>query len=107
MFELPRSVVLLRQVAGRLWLSSIGRRMYVAFLVSCAVYAGLLAASRFGGLLTDWLTPQSLLVVPAVAAVAALLSVKRPTPIDAARAVDRRHGTKDLFLTVALIEQSA
>ena len=107
MFELPRSVVLLRQVTARLWLAALGKRMYTAFLISCAVYAGLLVASRFGGLLTEWLTPQTLLAVPAVAALVALATLRRPTTLDAARAVDHQHGTKDLFLTVALIEKSA
>jgi hypothetical protein len=37
----------------------------------------------------------------------ALLWHRRPTLVDAARAVDHKNGTKDLFLTVALIEKSA
>src|SRR5262249_37450573 len=42
-----------------------------------------------------------------LAVLAAVLWHRQPTLIDAARAIDRQHGTKDLFLTVALIEQSA
>src|SRR5262245_56121809 len=107
MFQLPRSVQLLRRVALRLHLAAIGRRLYVTFLAGCAMYAVFLLASRLAGLYTEWVTPQTLLVVPALAVVVALLWHQRPTLVDAARAVDHQHGTKDLFLTVALIEKSA
>jgi hypothetical protein len=107
MFQLPRSAQLLKRVVLRLHLAAIGRRLYVTFLVGCAVYAGLLLASRFTGYYTEWLTLQTILIVPAVAAIVAVLWHKRPTLVDAARAVDRQHGTKDLFLTVALLEKSA
>lgn len=107
MFELPRSVQLLKQVAVRLRLAAIGSRLYLAFLIWCAVYAGLLAAARFGGVLTDWVTPLSLLVVPGLAILTALLWHRRPTLVEAARTVDQKNGTKDLFLTLALLEKSA
>ena len=43
MFELPRSLQLLKRVAVRLRLASIGSRLYAAFIVSCVVYAAILA----------------------------------------------------------------
>jgi hypothetical protein len=107
MFQLPRSARLLKRVLLRLHLAAIGRRLYVTFLVACAVYAGLLLASRLSGYYPEWVTLRTMLLVPAVAAIVALLWHKRPTLVDAARAVDRQNGTKDLFLTVALLEKSA
>jgi hypothetical protein len=107
MFQLPRSVQLLKRVALRLHLAAIGTRFYVTFLVACAIYAVLLLATRLTGYYTEWLTARTMLIVPAVAALVALLWHHRPSLVDAARAVDRQHGTKDLFLTVALIEKSA
>jgi hypothetical protein len=107
MFELPRSIQLLRRVAVRLRLASIGDRLYAAFLVCCAAYAAFLIAARFGGLVTGWVTPLTLLAVPTIALLVGLLWHHRPTLVEAARAVDRKNGTKDLFLTVALIEKSA
>src|SRR5262245_66671069 len=105
MFQLPRSDQLLKRVVLRLHLAALGRGLYLTFLVACAAYGGLLLASRFTGFYTEWLTVQTMMVVPAVAAIVALLWHKRPTLVDAARAVDRQHGTKDLFLTVALLEK--
>jgi hypothetical protein len=107
MFELPRSVKLLRRVAVRLQLAAIGRRLNLTFLAFCGAYAGLLAASRFGGVLTEWVTPFTLLAVPVLAVLVALLWHRRPTLVEAARAVDQTNGTKDLFLTLSLLEKSA
>jgi hypothetical protein len=107
MFPLPRSVQLLKKVALRLHLAAIARRLYVTFLAGCAIYALFLLASRLTGYYTEWVTTRTMLAVPALAVIVALLWHRRPTLVDAARAVDRQHGTKDLFLTVALIEKSA
>jgi hypothetical protein len=107
MFELPRSLQLLKKVAFRLRLASIGARMYGAFIGCCAVYAAMLLVSRLGGVWTDWPVPTSLLAIPVAALLVSILWHKRPTSLDAARAIDSRNGTKDLFLTVALIEKTA
>jgi hypothetical protein len=107
MFQLPRSIQLLKKVSLRLHLAAIARRLYVTFLVGLAIYALLLVASRLTGYYTEWVTTRTMLAVPALAVIAALVWHRRPTLVDAARAVDRQHGTKDLFLTVALIEESA
>jgi hypothetical protein len=107
MFDLPRSLQLLKRVAVRLRLAAIGKRLYVAFIVSCIIYAAVLVTSRFGGVYTDWLTPASLAFVPAVAILAGMALHRRPTLMEAARAIDQKTGTKDLFLTVAMIEKSA
>lgn len=107
MFESPRTRALLRQVGRRLHLAVFGGRMYWTFLISCAIYAVTLLVGRLCGVGAEWLTPSSLLLVPGVALVAALVWHHRPTAIEAARVIDRHNGTKDLFLTVALIESSA
>src|SRR5262249_21780975 len=107
MFQLPQSIQLLKRVALRLHVAAIGRRLYITLLIGCGLYAIFLLVSRLGGLYTEWVSPRTLLIVPALAALVALLWHNRPTLVDAARAVDRQHGTKDLFLTVALIEKSA
>src|SRR5438046_5854679 len=113
MFQLPRSLQLLKHVVMRLRLASFGARVYRAFLACCALYAAFLLASRLGGLWTDWTnwtdwaTPVTIGLVPGVALLIGLAWHRRPTLVDAARAVDQQHGTKDLFLTVALIEKSA
>lgn len=107
MFELPRSLKLLKHVVVRLRLASIGARVYRAFLACCALYAAFLLASRLGGLWTEWASPIWLVLIPAIAAMVGLAWHRRPTLVEAARAVDQQNGTKDLFLTVALIEKSA
>ncbi len=98
---------LLRRVTLRLRLAAIGRRFYLLFLVLCAAFAAFLVGSRLTGFYTEWANVQTLLVIPALAVLIAVLWHRRPTLLDAARAVDHQHGTKDLFLTLTLIEQSA
>lgn len=107
MFESPRTRALLTQVARRLRLATFGGSVYWTFLVCCGVYATALLIARFCGIASDWLTPASLLAVPAIALLVALLWHHRPTAVEAARVIDRHNGTKDLFLTVALIDNSA
>jgi hypothetical protein len=107
MFTLPKSMQLLRRVTLRLRLAAIGRRFYLLFLVLCAAFAAFLVGSRLTGFYTEWANVQTLLVIPALAVLIAVLWHRRPTLLDAARAVDHQHGTKDLFLTLTLIEQSA
>ncbi len=113
MLQMPRSLQLLKQVVIRLRLASIGARVYRAFLAFCAVYGAFLLVSRLGGFWiewtnwTDWKTPVGLALVPGLALLIGLAWHRRLNLVDAARAIDQQHGTKDLFLTVALIEKSA
>lgn len=106
MSDLPQSSALLRRVAARLRLRSFCGRFYVAFLACCGIYAVVLLASRLFGLIPDRFEPETLLAIPAGALAAAFLWHRRPTPVDAARAVDRHGQTKDLFLTLALLDNS-
>ena len=107
MFDSPKSVALLKRVALRLHLAALAGRLYGTFLVCCVAYGVLLVSGRLTGFATEWLTPASLVIVPGLAAIIALLWHHRPNVVEAARVVDRHSGTKDLFLTVALIDNTA
>lgn len=98
---------MLRQTARRLRLVSLGSRFYDSLLICCGLYAAALLIGRLCGVGGDWLTPASLLVVPVIAFAVAAIWHKRPTLLDAARVADQHAGSRDLFLTVALIENSA
>jgi len=98
---------MLRRVAMRLQLATIGRTFYAAFLLASAVFAAGLVTSRLAGIMLGWFNLWSLAAVPAAAMLATLILHRRPTAVDAARVVDRTTATKDLFLTIALLENSA
>ena len=102
-----RSRHLLEGVRFRQRLAGFGRWAFRCLLVLAGLYALLLVTSRLLGLIPDWFTWQSLLLVPAAALLAAFLLHRRPATTDAARLVDSRMATKDLFLTVARIEAAA
>jgi hypothetical protein len=108
MLNLAQSQALLRRVANRLRIAAFGRRFYTVFLALCGLYALLLVISRAGAALPDWLFgPPWMAALSGAALLLSLLLQHRPTRVEAARALDRHSGTKDLFLTLALIETSA
>jgi hypothetical protein len=87
-------------------MGSIGQRFYLSFLACCGLYAVLFLASRLLGLIPNVFEPLSLALIPASAAVFSLMFHRRPTPVEAARKIDRHYGTKDLFLTTILLKKS-
>ena len=97
---------LLSAVALRRSLVNLSRRFYVLALGFTGAYAAFLLCSRLLGLLPDWYTPVSLLVVPAAASLVAALLFRRVDQKSAARLVDARMRTKDLFLTTMLLAES-
>ena len=97
---------LLDRVALRERLGGVVHRFEVFVLVFAGLYAALLLVSRLSALIPDWFPPLTLLTVPLVVPLLAVLAHRRPSRLDAARAVDRRAETKDLFLTTTLIEGS-
>jgi len=97
---------LLRRTVRRLQIASFTKQWYRWVIIIGVLYAALLLASRLLGVIPNWFEPRSLMAVPVLAALASLLFQKRPTSVDAARAVDGACGTKDLFLTVSLLEES-
>ncbi len=107
MGQFPKSGELLRRVAQRLYLAHVGRFAYRVSLVLAGLYAALLLVSRFTGLIPDWFSVPSLLVVPVVAVLLSLLFLRRPAVADAARKVDGHERTKDLFLTLTTLDRAA
>ena len=100
------TLVMLRRVGTRLRLASFGKRFYLIWLGACVAYGVLLLTSRLTGLLLEGFPLTTLVAIPLVAAGLGLLFHRRPSMTEAARAVDRQSGTKDLFLTTVLLEQS-
>ena len=107
MSNAPKCLALLNRVATRLRLITFGRRFYLFFLVAASVYVAGLIASRLLGLQLDWFRPATLALLPLSAALLSLLPHQPVTSIDAARRVDRHRGTKDLFLAMASLDNSA
>lgn len=101
---------LLAQVLKRMQLAAIGRRFFATFLVCCSLFASVLLAARFSGLIilpaaeSTWLAFSA---VPLVAGLLAWVLHRRPSLPDAARLVDRSTGAKDLYLTVSMLGTSA
>jgi hypothetical protein len=99
----PRTQRLLERTAGRLYLADLGcwlHRTWLGVAVLCLV---LLLCARLlalipAGPLVQWLWMG---VVAAIAA--AFLLAKKPAPKVAARVLDERTGSKELFLTTALL----
>lgn len=107
MIESPLSVRLLAAVRRRLFLAALGTFWYRALLVLCGIYAAGLLIARLTGYGPELFTWWSLLILPVTALLIALVFHRRPTVADAARAVDRCAGTKDLYLTLSLLKTSA
>lgn len=107
MSDAPRSQQLLRQVARRLRIRSLARAAYWSLLAASGLYVVLLLTSRLAGVWIEWVNWQTFLAVPVLAIIAAAIWHRRPQVADAARAVDQATGTKDLYLTLALLKTSA
>ena len=95
---------LLHQVAVRQHAAAVAGRFYAAVLVLAAAYLAVLMTSRLLGVIPDVFELRTLLVIPVGAALVAVLATRRGTAAAAARQVDTRMDTKDLFLTTALID---
>jgi hypothetical protein len=102
----PRTQRLIAQTASRLYLARLGGLLRNSWLVAGAAALVLLLCARLFALL-----PAELIVRwiwgPAVAAVvAALFLARRPQPKEAARVVDDRSDSKELFLTTSLLAEA-
>lgn len=106
MGEFPRTERLLQEVAWRMYAVQLARRTFVWFVVLAIVYAGLLLTARLTGLIPDVFAPETLLWVPGVGLVGALLTTRKPDPSQAARCADRSQQTHDLFLTLTMLDRS-
>ena len=94
---------LMRQTSTRQLTAAMGRRFRHGLLACAAIYLALLLTSRLLGVIPDIFTPLSLAAIPAVALLAALVTIRRPASRDVARMIDARTGGKELFLTAAMI----
>lgn len=101
-----RTDQLLRQVGVRHHAATLGRWFYIAALITAGLYALLLLVSRLLAVIPDVFEWWTLLAIPAVAALVALIIARPPRSRDAARLIDQRMATKDLFLTAAMIEST-
>ena len=105
--KLPVTTKLLQGVAARMRLVNLGRTWRWTFLAFSAAYLAVLLLSRG----TGWGSGQFLTLHLPLLAVFALASSallhRRPTVSDAARQVDQHGQTRDLFLTVTMLSNSA
>ena len=101
-----RTQRLIAQVARRQQIVAFADRLHWGMLGASGAYLALLLVARWLALLPDWFTPASLLVIPATALGFALVFTRRIPAKQTARLIDERSGSKELFLTAAMIEQS-
>ncbi|NQT52118.1 hypothetical protein HQ576_08715, partial [bacterium] len=99
----PATDRLLRRVAIRQRLASLGRRFHVLFLALAGVYAALFLASRLLALLPDAFEPLTLAIPPAAAVLLAALWHHTPARAEAAHRLDTQADANDLFLTAATL----
>ena len=97
---------LLAQVAQRQQIAAVADRLRGGIFGAACAYFVFLLVARLLALLPDWFTPVSLCVIPATALVNALMFTRRISAKHTARLIDERTGSKELFLTAAMIGQS-
>ena len=97
---------LLKRVARRQRVASVVERLWRFWLFAAGAYLLLLLLSRMLGLIPPWFTAGSIAGVPLLALLLALAFHRRASPLEAARLVDARTSSKDLFLTASTLERS-
>jgi len=95
---------LFQQVAARKRLVSFGTWLFRYSLIFAAAYLVLLVLARLLSLIPDWYETWTVALVPAAAIIAALVTHRGIHSVEAARLVDVRSGTKDLYLTAATLD---
>jgi hypothetical protein len=98
---------LLDRILWRLRWAVFARRGLYAFLALAALYCCLVVVSRLTGLFPLTTKPWILALLPVAALAIGAAWPRRPSPHDAARAIDRGAATNDLFLTMVLLDGSA
>lgn len=107
MSEAPRSQALIQQVQWRLQIVSLAWATLWAFVVVWAIYTLAFLSSRLGGVWVGFFTWESLAIIPVAAFLGGFLFHRRPQLTDTARLVDQASDSKDLYLTLALLNTSA
>ncbi len=102
-----KSDQLIERVRRRLALAVWGQKLFVAFVICLAVFAALLLFSRFSGYLSDWFSLESVSLIFVVTLLLSLVLYRKPDKEQAARLIDQNQGTKDLYLTVTMLENAA
>lgn len=98
---------LLRQVAGRKRLASFSNWFFRCFLVAASLYLVLFILARLLSLIPDHFELWTVAIVPAAALLGALIFHRGVTASEAARMVDVRMKSKDLFITAATLDTAA
>ncbi len=106
MSDCPKSLQLLQAVVRRLKLLAVGRSAQIITLIIGGIYLAAFVASRGFGVLPDIFHPASVLAIPAAGVLLGMLIHRRPQTDEAAREIDRHAASKDLFLTLTLLESS-
>lgn len=107
MEKFPNCRKLLDGVVARLWLAKLGRRWRWIFLTLCVVYTIALIVSRSTGWWAGQFNPIHLPILIVAAFVLSILTHRKPSYMDAARRVDEFGQTRDLFLTITMLQNSA
>lgn len=107
MSEAPRSQSLMNQVQWRLRLVSLAWATLWAFVAVWLIYTIAFLSSRLGGVWVGFFTWESLALIPVAAFLGGWLFHRRPQLADTARLVDQASDSKDLYLTLALLNTSA
>ena len=101
-----RTQRLVAQVARRQQIAAFADRLRWGMLGASSAYFVILLVARLLALLPNWFSPVSLGVIPATALVYAIVFTRRIPAKQTARLIDERTGSKELFLTASMIEQS-
>ena len=97
---------LLGRVAFLERLRRVGRRFHLFALIGAGLYVLLLMISRFLALIPNHFGLLTTLIPFAAALVLAVILSRRVTRADAARLVDAKVGTKDLYLTAVYLDDA-
>ena len=97
---------LLRQTGRRWQCAAFASRVHQAVLVVAALFALALLASRLLAVIPEF-DFRWLLFVPIIAILAALAMFRRSSAPDLARLIDEKTGSKELFLTATLVDQTS
>ena len=107
MQNFPNSRKLLDRVATRMRLVNLGRRWRWMFLGLCVVYTLALVVSRGTGWGAGQFLALHLPILAVLALAASAVFHRKPSFADAARQVDEFGQTRDLFLTITMLKNSA